>query len=823
MFHVAALAYSIPPFLYDTVAVLAPSHAPPNGKTVVEVMKQLKLRVIPLPPFLWDDVVKNYQQEFLDNASDVEYVCYGGGPLTKATGDFLSSKFRVVGFFASTEVMLVPYFIPEPQDWQYIEMNPAVEGVKMEPVDGDPNQFELTIEKKAGQSYSFYVFDSFPDRQTWRTGDLFQKHPTKNMWTFLGRKDDIIVMNNGEKFDPIAMEGRIQKHVCVTGALVVGNSRDQTALLLEVTDPQSVSVEDVWPVIKEANSESPGHARIYKHMILFAGSEKPLTRAGKGTVIRSLSLKDYEPEITALYKNAKENKYRGVQKPRLKITQESLTQFVRQQVAFQLEVEDFTDQDDVFALGLDSLMATELAQDVASGLKVYMTPEAEKALAPRLVYENRTVQGLSDAISDLLNSDASVQAQNGLLDQEPKRKALVKATVEKHMKGLRTDVKISGSPTQQEKLNVVVTGTTGFLGYYLLHSLLVDPKIGTITCLNRSSQAEEKFYAYHIPRQNSETGTDDATGFSKLRFLQAKFSANKFGLADSDAKRLRDEADVVIHNAWQVDFNLSLHSFETDHISGVRNLIDWSLSSRRNIRIYFLSSIAVLGDWAGEPRDESINEEILPALNLGYAQSKYVSELMLAMAAEKTGLQVSILRAGQICGPLNVPGPIWNQTDWFPSLVKTSRELCCWPDSFGDLEDVNWICADLLADAILNIIHSNTMSPAAGVFHLSNPKAVPWVDLLPVMEKHAGGAAIVPYADWVKKLKAVSLSREAWEKFPALKIRDFFEMMTEKGKGMSFATNAFKTSNACRASKTMREMEPISGEMVDKWLEGWKF
>lgn len=46
-----------------------------------------------------------------------------------------------------------------------------------------------------------------------------------------------------------------------------------------------------------ANYGVPGFARIFKEMILVARPDKPLPRAGKGTVIRKQSLALYADEI----------------------------------------------------------------------------------------------------------------------------------------------------------------------------------------------------------------------------------------------------------------------------------------------------------------------------------------------------------------------------------------------------------------------------------------------------------------------------------------------------------------------------------------------
>lgn len=219
LFHAAGVTQFMMPFLYDVVVVLGPTQVPQHGNIVAEIMKQVNLRALVGPPAIFDDLVKNHCDIFHGHNDSLKAICFGGGPLTEATGDFLCSKVMVVQLMASTEALYIPSFLPEPHNWRYLDWNPLIGGIEMEPFDKDPDLWELTIVRKVGQGYVQYVFERFPDLQIWRTGDLFRKHPTQHLWAFEGRIDDTIVMNNGEKFNPVTMEGRIQKHPCISGAL----------------------------------------------------------------------------------------------------------------------------------------------------------------------------------------------------------------------------------------------------------------------------------------------------------------------------------------------------------------------------------------------------------------------------------------------------------------------------------------------------------------------------------------------------------------------------------------------------------------------------
>jgi hypothetical protein len=54
------------------------------------------------------------------------------------------------------------------------------------------------------------------------------------------------------------------------------------------------------PIIENANRVAPAFSKLFKEMILITSEEKPLPRAGKGTVMRKLSLQVYNEEIEAL-------------------------------------------------------------------------------------------------------------------------------------------------------------------------------------------------------------------------------------------------------------------------------------------------------------------------------------------------------------------------------------------------------------------------------------------------------------------------------------------------------------------------------------------
>ncbi|KAG6824143.1 nonribosomal peptide synthetase, partial [Arthromyces matolae] len=126
----------------------------------------------------------------------------------------------------------------------------------------------------------------------------------------VGRIDDVVIHASGEKTVPGPMEDIVMSSPYVMGTVIFGRAHDQPGILVEPRANFAINTFDqgqvselrnkLWPVIEEANAVAPAFSRIFKEMILFTSTDKPLPRAGKGTVMRKAALKAYDEEIEAL-------------------------------------------------------------------------------------------------------------------------------------------------------------------------------------------------------------------------------------------------------------------------------------------------------------------------------------------------------------------------------------------------------------------------------------------------------------------------------------------------------------------------------------------
>ena len=140
----------------------------------------------------------------LQNLRRVTAIVTLGGPLSQGAGDAVVERTKLYNIMGSSETSNVPTEVVDREDWDYFKFSPK-SGYHMR--HHCDNLFELGFVRKPHLSRFQAVFSTFPHLQEYFTGDLYIKHPEKSdLWKYSGRADDIIVLSNGEKINPVNME-----------------------------------------------------------------------------------------------------------------------------------------------------------------------------------------------------------------------------------------------------------------------------------------------------------------------------------------------------------------------------------------------------------------------------------------------------------------------------------------------------------------------------------------------------------------------------------------------------------------------------------------
>jgi nucleoside-diphosphate-sugar epimerase len=537
--------------------------------------------------------------------------------------------------------------------------------------------YELVVPR--GQTRDAHpIFHTYPNKQEYLTGDIFAQHPVKSgVWQYHGRLDDVIVLSNGEKFNPISMEEIISSHPLVARAVILGQGRFQSGALIEPqwdtwNGQEDSLIEAIWPVIEAANDSAPGHARLMKDRIGITSPSKPLKLTPKGTIQRRSVLADYADEIEALYARQAQVDVAQIGK------EDSISQiqaYVTKALMEILAVSSIEKNVDIFALGLDSLQTLRLGQILQGALQSARPDIGTAAFNSQQLYSHPTISHLSEYVMNLLQNQDS-QSTASVSESDSEREARLSELVSKYSDNLG------------ESHTVILTGSTGSLGSYLLYELLRDHSVSKIYCLNRSADAASRqLQSLH------EKGLATFDHFPRrLEFLQAQFGEERLGLDEAKYELLLQEVDTIIHNAWKVNFNHQVESFEKPHIEGVRRMVDFSIASDKTAHIHFISSISTIEGYnpqKGHSIPEIIFDDPSVALRQGYGESKHVSERICAGASARCGVPTSIHRVGQIGGPTTENG-MWNKQEWVPSLIATSKTIKQIPSSLGSVS-VQWV------------------------------------------------------------------------------------------------------------------------------------
>ncbi|TFK59329.1 putative aminoadipate reductase [Pluteus cervinus] len=822
--------------------VLAKGQLPviPSPDNIIEHIRLTKADALMIVPAFLQAWARS--PDAMSVLKNLQYVHFGGGPLASKLGqELVNSGVQIRSIYGGTEFGPVSVFRTEPStedNWDWFEFN---ENVPIRWVPEGDGTFELQL--LTSPAYQPSV-KNIEDVVGYATSDVFVRHPTNpRLWKIVGRIDDVIIHSSGEKTVPAPIENTILSSPWVDAVILFGREHDLAGALIEPSEPVNLSnprevddfIDKIWPVIEEANQKAPAYSRIYKSMIIITTPDKPMTRAGKSTVQRKATLKLYDEEIKQLYEavesTAKGSKTESVKGP-AEWTKESITAWLIEQLQDIYPEKKFAPTVDFFQQGLDSLGATFIRQRLVAAIRKYdekLYDRINSKITESTVYGHPQVDRLAEYIVSLLeNPDGAATKGSDMRDE-------IEAMIAKYSlpsvhvmnDALDGDNHVSNGSHPTLARTVLVTGSTGNLGAHLLDQLLRDDRVGKVYSLNRPSSKtplerhQERFHDH---------GLDLALLTSpKLVFLEGDTAQPLLGLEEAQLTEVRDSVDVIIHNAWKLDFNQGLSSFEPN-VRGVRHLIDLAKSSPRSshIRFVFTSSIASTLGWdksKGSFPEEHV-EDVTVAMGGGYGAGKYVSERILLTS----GLDASSIRLGQLTGGRANGRGAWATTDWVPILVKSSIALGVLPSTPGV---ISWLPLDAVASHSLDVAFAPRASPALNVVH---PRPVSWNNAMKAINAAlvdhgvvSDELGLIPFDKWVERLerRSADKSEENFKKLPGIKLLPFYRQMAHGGADVgpedeTGGVPKLALEKSCEISPTLRDLKPLTKEDAERWIEYWK-
>jgi surfactin family lipopeptide synthetase B len=290
--------------------------------------------------------------------------------------------------------------------------------------------------------------------------------------------------------------------------------------------------------------------------------------------------------------------------------------------------------------------------------------------------------------------------------------------------------------------NILITGSTGFLGAYLVNEYLVNSTVNLYLLVrgNTQEEAEERIKNKLIFYFNQDLFN---TYRDRIKVVNGDICNNNLGINNRDYTELVNLIDCVIHSAANVKHFGDRTQIYKVNIEGTRNISNFCLEGTSK-RIFFISTVSVgLNKVRSGQMFYFTEDDIAETDNKGnvYIDSKIEGEKIVRETIEKVGGQ--IIRIGNLVID-SVEGKFQEnkEENAFYSLLREYKERGVAPNikvPFIDLSSVN---ETALGIRLLSTSNIN------GTFHLYNPKTVTIGELC-----NEEKITIIDYKDYVDNLK----------------------------------------------------------------------
>ncbi|CEJ01811.1 hypothetical protein RMCBS344292_15832 [Rhizopus microsporus] len=728
-------------------------------------------------------------KEFQEALRRLRFILFGGAPLKRKTGEWFHKhgiNLRVE--YGTTEIgaIMAANMNPKSDNWN------AMRSYIFDPRGNDYCMFE-TNDSSEPDIKHMYVRRNSPTLATnvsnrpdggFSTGDLFKEHPDyPGYYIYIGRRDDILVMENGEKANPVSQESVIAQCPLVKQVAVFGNGRPCTAALI-VVDEEQINGQDedeifeaIFQAVEDANKDSPRHSIILREMVKILPKGKTLPLGPKGNMLRKKAESEYEECLDQMYKEFLEG--HPTQDVNTKPLSDTDIESILIKCASDILKVPEPSLDDhhqsLFEFGLNSLTATQLRSRIIKYIQ--QVPQ-------NFIYRYPTIAGMKDALS----RDGEQNQEDYMEKKYDKTMDILQKYIQKAEKELSVCESKKGISNEHGQV-ILLTGATGSLGSFILSNLLKNNAVKKIFCMIRGKgsnvmqRLKESFDSRHLDPLLLSSNN------SRLEVLSIQSRQEHFGLSDEIYHKLKDEVTTIIHAAWILDFNMSVDYYDQECIPFLYNLV--KLAHRQNNPMYFhlISSISAVR----------------------YAQSKFIAEALMDYLVKKKNFPCFIERLGQVCG--DTENGVWNILEQYPLMFMSGRIMKKMPKM--DIK-VDWIpvndAANSISEIVLHTVNADYKSLDGFVFHIVNPNTITWSKLLHIMKNCGLNFESVTFPEWVELLSHTDDTN------PASPLLPYYQANMDHLLNMP----EWKTDKAAQMAPSLSKACPVGPDLFKKFLEYWK-
>lgn len=553
-------------------------------------------------------------------------------------------------------------------------------------------------------------FSDKPGERLYRTGDLARYRRDGNI-VFLGRTDNQIKLNGLRiELGEIECVLRACPYVSDTVVFAVNAAREEHRIEAAVVQSEASAAahESLTTVLRTHLRQ-----RLPDYMVpsAFHYVDKiPLTPNGK--VDRTALL------VQAVHLHAPA------------ATTPPQTETERQVVSLWTQVLGTTTaklDDDFFESGGHSFLATKLVMAIRESMQV--------ELPIRALFEARTIRGVARVVDALRAQPTAIYEDSQELNLESEA-------------DLPPDIRVVSAPSTPtgEMQRALLTGSTGFLGAFLLHELLEQTN-ATIFCVVRCT--DHTHGMCRIREALTKYGIQRSDLLERVIAVPGDISQPRLGLSSSQFEQLAQDVDAIYHNAAWVNFIEPYDRLKGPNVASTTEVLRLATHSRTK-PIYYISSSSVYGTIGYFTGKKTLREDDDISLGLGYlfggyVKSKWVAERMI-WNAHSRGIPISVFRCALVLGHSHTG--IANTIDFPSRLIKGSIQL----GGFYTLKNKfdNFVPVDFASRAIVYLSRQPASNGKA--FHVVNPHHVAYGDFWRLVAATGYPMMELDFATWTERL-----------------------------------------------------------------------
>lgn len=269
-----------------------------------------------------------------------------------------------------------------------------------------------------------------------------------------------------------------------------------------------------------------------------------------------------------------------------------------------------------------------------------------------------------------------------------------------------------------EAKTVLLTGVTGYLGAFLLSSLMESTQASIVCLVRFESLIDDQCSAgmARLRKNLTDLGLWTDSVIDRVEILPANLSRKRLGLAPDQFEELSSRVEVIVHAAATVNLVYPYAALRAPNVGGTREIL--RLACLAGATVHHVSTNGVLPpSTEGWSEDTVIDVDHVTNLQDGYGQTKWVAE-QLVLEAGRRGLPTRIYRPGTISG--HSKSGATNAWDLLTAMIVESLQIGYAPD----IEDwlVEMTPVDFVSKAITTLADHEDMSQR--IFHLGDPAPI---------------------------------------------------------------------------------------------------